>query len=399
MIAILFLFILILSFYLALKQPTYFVVFYLVASTKFLGFFDLGLFIFSGTELGWFSLNLITLSASFFSKRAFKISKFILPMYLTIAFLFVWGIVNPVLNNYESVTQALIASKNILFYAILFYLFGRKKSIDTFLLVHLLKYLGCYLTAILIISFVVKLAPPFYSENYEGYIDYVRVYFPTYISLSLFVFYADFLKRKLSFYKFSVTFILMMFALVLAGHFALTIGTLFCLLAIYIIWFRKTSLNYNHIIKVSVSLLTVIGIIFVSSESIRNNSINFVSAIIDGSDVSLNARDNYNKFRWEAINQSPYLGYGFIHQDAALMSRFETSQTDRFMMKLGVIDSGYVDMLISFGYIGMFVYLSIIFLYILRAFKYSLNFYLSLSISAFLFQYYLVNYIYLSSNV
>lgn len=393
---ILFALILFVSLVLALKKPSIFVVFYILASTKFLGFFSLGVFVFGGTDLGFFSLNIITLVAAFTSKSATKISKFILPMYCVIACLFLWGILNPVLNHYESVIQALVASKDFLYFSILFYLFGRKNSIDVRVIVRFLRFLGCYLTIVLFLSVISSVSPPFYSESYEllsgGYKDYVRVYFPTYISLSLFVFYADWLQKKISTKVFVVILVFFFVALLMAGHFALTLGSLFSIVGIYVLWHRKRTLNIKHIVKVSTALLVVIGGVLVCSEKTRLIVVEFSSAVVDGSDISLSSRERYNKFRWDAINQKPYMGYGFIHQDAAIMSTFETSRTNRFMMRLGVIDSGYIDMLVRFGYVGMLSYLSIFSFYLVKVCRYSVRPYYSLGMGAFLFQYFLVNY-------
>lgn len=388
----LFISILVITLYLALKKPTYSVLFYIVASTKFLGFFDMGLFVIGGIDFGFFSINIIILLSAFFSKKWYKIDKFILPMLLTIVVLILYGVVNPYIKGYESFQQALIASKSFLYFSIFFYMFGRRKEIDIYIIIKYLKLLGIYLAIILIISLFVYFTPPFYLESYIEYKDYVRIYFPTYISLALFLFYVKWQKKMISSKKMIFIFLILFSGLIIAGHLSLTMSTLFSLGFIYFIWHKKVSIDWYLFIKKTIYLFILIGIIFSSSEKLRIFTVESVELIINGSDVALSSRDRYNEFRWDAINKKPYFGYGFIHKDAPIMKEFKTSATNRFMEKLGVVDSGYVDLLIRFGYIGMFFYLIVFGIYLIRVFMQKKSLVYSLAMSAFLFQYYFMNY-------
>ena len=384
--------ILAITLYLALKKPTYTVIFYIVASTKFLGFFDMGLFVIGGVDLGFFSINIIILLSAFFSKQWYKIDKFILPMVLTIVVLILYGVVNPYIKGYESFQQALIASKSFLYFSIFFYMFGRRKEIDIYIIIKYLKLLGIYLAIILIISLFVYFAPPFYLESYIGYKDYVRIYFPTYISLALFLFYVKWQKKMISSKKMIFIFLILFSGLIIAGHFSLTVSTLFSLGFIYFIWHKKVSINWYLFIKKTIYLFILIGIILSSSQKLRIFTVDSIELIVSGADVALSSRDRYNKFRWDTIEKNPYLGYGFIHKNAQIMKNFETLDTNKFMEKLGVIDSGYVDLLIRFGYIGMFFYLVVFGSYITTVLTQKKPLVYSLSMAAFLFQYYFMNY-------
>jgi hypothetical protein len=186
--------------------------------------------------------------------------------------------------------------------------------------------------------------------------------------------------------------IILFSGIIIAGHFALVVSSLFSLSFIYFIWHRKSSFNWYSFLKKIIYLSIFIGIIFISSEKIRTFVVESIEPILDGSDIALSTRDRYNQFRWDAIEKEPYLGYGFIHKDASMMKNFETSDTNSFMEKLGVIDSGYVDLLIRFGYIGMFFYLIVFGIYLIKIFTQKKPLVYSLAMSAFLFQYYFVNY-------
>src|SRR5690606_14504475 len=69
------------------------------------------------------------------------------------------------------------------------------------------------------------------------------------------------------------------------------------------------------------------------------------------------SRDVYNEFRWSAIHDSPIYGFGFVHRDAALTDRYRLMDGVAYAERFSVIDSGYVDLLIKFGYLGAGVYL------------------------------------------
>lgn len=65
---------------------------------------------------------------------------------------------------------------------------------------------------------------------------------------------------------------------------------------------------------------------------------------------SLQARETYAEERWKLVDQSPYIGFGFIDKDSdfgrQLRTRFTYGDT------LGFIDKGDLDIILKFGYIG-----------------------------------------------
>ena len=76
-----------------------------------------------------------------------------------------------------------------------------------------------------------------------------------------------------------------------------------------------------------------------------------VNSIMYSEDLALQTRDLYNAFRWDAINAEPVFGYGYIHQSSQLMVQFKLVAGDSaFMERFTVVDSGYVDLLIKYGY-------------------------------------------------
>jgi O-antigen ligase len=380
------------SFYLALARPSNFLIFYVLASTKFLGYFDLGIFVFNGFDVGFVSLNLATLFAAFFKKRPLNFCKFILPMYVVVFFLIIWGFVIPVSNSFETILQAFIASKSFLYFSILFYAFNRRARINSNQLIRFLKFIGIYFVGVYMFNIVTGIVPPFYNESYDGYVNYIRVFYPTYISLALFIFYADWQNKKLSGYNFLAIFVLLIIGLIFSGHFALTAGTLISLLLAYVVWHRNKTFAFTQSLQSVGTIVILLFVTFLSSSTTRENTVDTVDAILDGSHAALISRARYNEFRWKAIDQHPLTGYGFLHPDAAIMKNFETSSTSRFMKNLGVIDSGYVDLLVRFGYLGTGAYLLIVCTYLFGVLSSKPSSYYSLAMYAFVFQFFLVNF-------
>jgi O-antigen ligase len=165
-------------------------------------------------------------------------------------------------------------------------------------------------------------------------------------------------------------------------------------LSIISLWlfFNKSKFSVFKFIKNMLVINILFLIIFISFDKLRVQVINSLELIFTGTDVALVSREHYNKFRWEAIDKSPIFGYGFIHKDANVMKNFDYNSNNRFMEKLGVQDSGYVDLLVRFGYLGTFIYLAIIFKYLLYFYKLKHKNYYLLPMIMFIFQYYFVNY-------
>jgi hypothetical protein len=96
---------------------------------------------------------------------------------------------------------------------------------------------------------------------------------------------------------------------------------------------------------------------------------------------SFKARAIYNVERFELIFQKPLQGYGFLHKSAFDLGDHVYTES------LSFIDSGYVDLLGKFGFIGMILYLLIV---TIPFFKVKSDI-LVASIKIFFLQYFLIN--------
>lgn len=390
---VLFIFFLLVSFFLALKKPTYFVIFYLLASTKFLGFFDIEYyFVIGGVGLGMPMLNITTFVASFFITNWTKIPKKYLKFIGFFLLFILYGIIYPVTLEYETIIQAIMASKEFWTVSILFYLVTHRKKIDLKLLIKGIQYIGIYLAFVYIFYLIFKIAPPSYiGENSMGE-NNVRGYFPTYMSLALFLFYIELQTNQIRLNKFMIIGLILLAGLILARHFSLVFGTIFSLLVLYV-FYNKNRFSLGKSLLKTFSIFGIFFILLITSSNVRNSIVNKYEMIVKGTDVALTSRDIYNQFRWQAISERPLGGYGFIHKSSPVTIKFRNIEDNKFAESLGVIDSGYVDLLVKFGYVGMSFYLflwaKIIFPVLFRPKKYYV---VQLVMAAYLMQYFLINY-------
>jgi hypothetical protein len=382
---VLFVFFIFLSGYLAFRRPTYFVVYYLLVSTKMLGFFDVEeAFVIGGLGLGFFSLNIITLIVSLLNKRTRKLDirskRFVV---LFCGFLF-FGIVYPYLQKNSSVLASFMASKELWSIAFFIYLIKHAHSIKIDRIFKAILTLGIYLSLVYSIDILLNIAPPFYLELKEGIGLYVRVYYPTYISIAVFVALYFRYSGIPFFINHYLTIIILFVGILLAGHTALFAGTLFSYVFFLLVKnYRKNFEAFLFKIALATILLIVLGFAFSNKIEDINN------AIIKDSDISLVSRERYNQFRWVAIEEQPFFGYGFLNQT----NQSKQDNDNIYMQRLGVIDSGYIDLLVKFGYVGMIFYLinwfNIIILPFLKMQHYG-N--LGLAMGCYLLQYLMVNH-------
>ena len=390
---IIFIFFVLLSIGLALKKPTFFVIFYLLVSSKFLGFFDVeGVFVFGGIGVGTPTINIIALFTGLFSRGISKISKYALKFILIFLLFILYGILYPIILNFESASQAIIASKGFWSIFLLIYMIRKQHYININKIINAVQFIGVFLSLVYIIYLITGWGPPYYLFNRETTGGYLRGFYPTYISLAIFFYYLEWQQQKLNNMKFIIIFIVLLIGMLLAGHFALLLGTLLSL-GIFYTFYSNYKISGGSIIKKVFLIFSILFLILISSAELRNRIDKSISLIVSGTDIALASRDIYNQFRWEAIEKRPLFGYGFINPLASVMSEVDYNKNNAFMRELSVIDSGYVDLLIRFGYVGIFFYLM---LWGHMVFKVLFNYrkfqFIQAAMAFYIGQYFLINY-------
>lgn len=388
-ILILFVFFIVLSGYLALYKPTYFVIYYFLVSTKMLGFFSVeDVFIIGGLGLGFFSLNIITLLVALFKRLTTRLnirSKRVICFF--VVFL-LFGLVYPYFQENSSLLSSLMASKE--FWSISFFIYLIKHS-EILILNKILRailIIGIYLSLIYIIFLILNIAPPYNLEFKSSVGTYARAFYPTYISLAVFI--ALYLRySNIPFFlNHYITLIILFAGILLAGHTALMAGTLISSMLFMIVKDYKRKL-FPLLFKISsvAVIIIILGFTFPKQIQGLNNEISM------DTDNSLISRKHYNQFRWDAIEDQPLFGYGFLNQTTQQSNQLIPDTDNIYMQRLGVIDSGYLDLLIKFGYTGMVIYLigwfKIIVSPFLKIHSYGI---LGLAMACYLVQYFMVNY-------
>lgn len=378
------------AFLLAANRPMSFVLFYILASTKFLGYVDPATFIVGGIEVGYFGLNLVALFGIFFKKNWPQLPKNTIIIILLIIMLLLYGIIRPILNDFSSVKQAIIASKDTWFYTIFIYFFVYYENIDLKLLIKFIKGISIYFTINYCLLFVVPaLIPPHYYE-----VSHVRTFFPTYISLAIFLYLIE-IKMESNFRnskKECLWAAFLFIGLILATHSALTVMTLFCAVLYLFAFDKNLRLKKEKIIKLLGLVVFGISMALIFINGLYDSIVSEFRAVIYSEDLALQTRDLYNKFRWDAINKEKTFGYGFVHQSSKLMSSINTGGKNAFMERFTVIDSGYVDLLIKFGYLGTTIMLATLSRFFMFGFIKKYKNYITLAMSFYLVQYAFINY-------
>lgn len=328
--------------------PKYALAFYVLFSTKFLGFFDAETtFVFGGIGIATPVLNLILLLNIFLKKQWYMITGKYKAFSIVILLLLLYGVLSPFLYGYESLFQSITASKELWCVFFFLYIVANRNKISIKFILKLLSFVGLYLAVIYIFYVIFKRYPPTY------YIDgHFRVYYPTYMSLALFFVYCKWLSNQIKTLWFLFVSVILVLGLIFAGHFALTFSTIFILIFFHIVLRGNNLYSFGTLVK-SLLMFLFLGYAVVISPRVSGQ----INAIVTGEDIAIASRDIYNKFRWKAINDSPIFGYGFIHKSSGLTDDYILAGKHRYTERFEVIDSGYVDILIKFGFLGLIIIL------------------------------------------
>ena len=378
----------------AVKNPTNFLILYLLSTTRFLGFLDLEYMSSTITGYGFFffSINLIALFASFVEKGVIPLkqnqnSKKILFLFFII---FCHGVIYPWINGYSNIMLSIVSGKHFYFYFVFFYLHKKKGLINKRKLKQLIKFIGFYLSGILALHTISSLSPPFYEQKVDqNFIsnENLEVYSLTYISLSVFIYLNDLFKYRITTSRLLLILTFLIIGLFLGGHTSIFVTTIFGIFMSFLIIKFPSLLSRKNVLLLAPLCITIFFLLY--------NNLNEIFYILTNNDNfsgSINSRAIYNVFRIDAINDNPLFGYGFIHPNAALMSIINIDVFNIYESELNVIDAGYIDLFIKFGYVGGILYLSLLIYYIRKLGSNNLiSFHSRVVFILFMFQYFIVS--------
>lgn len=337
MIFIQFLF-LALQTFLAFTKPKYFLFTYLLYSSSFLGFLPKDILI--GTrEVGFFYQNMLLVMPYLLNyKQMANIPQRIkIPLDLLIV-IYLYGIIQPVFIGYSGFSQSITESKSFSTIFLAHYLFSGYKSLSFEYVNKIIAFFGYYFSVILLL-YLVDIIPPYYICNEDREIEFS---YPTILSLFVIIKAgsAQSIKQKA---EVIILILIWIFGMIKEGHAAIMMTTALCasviLFRMPFIFFVKKFKN----LLIGTAMLAAILYILPTEKIMHELS----------QDPSVSARSIYNEGRKKLIEERPLMGYGFMHKTA-----LEIDGSLIFAESLAFVDSGYIDLLGKFGYLGMVFYLA-----------------------------------------
>ena len=325
---------------LAFFKPKWFVFSYLLYTTSFLGFLPKSILI-SGNEIGLFYQSLLMLgNYTLHYKRSSLFPRYLVRILNVIIIFYLFGIFYPVLNGSSTLLQSIIASKEFSTLFFVHFLIIHKKDITTGQINYIIFFLGYYFLLILLLFVLFKIVPPEYIK--EG--GRIQFYYPTILSLFLFL-KAGFATTLIK--KVYLAFLLLIWTIGMyyEGHAAILLTTLCGTL---ILIFRLPILNLVENYK-RLLLVIILFTFFLIISPLKN----YISEITTKSEFV--SRLAYNATRLDLIFQKPLFGYGFLHKS---ITNFNNSNV--YTESLSFIDSGYIDLLGKFGFVGTITFLFIL---------------------------------------
>jgi O-antigen ligase len=334
--------------YAILYKPKIFYTFYLLLSTGLFGFLPMNLSLRIPAIM--FFLNcamLLTVIVSLLKGRKLS-SKMILLFLVCVLVLITFGILYPSYLGFSSISRTIINGKDMFGYAALAYLAINHKHFDFKYFFRLFSFIAVTLVIVLIIGFLTGYCPPGYFQH-EGNI--IQVNHSTYISIAVLLLASKMLGPRINLFLI-LLFLFMVIGLLVQGHRSIILTTF---LAVSLLWLVQA--------HISVKLLSlIIGIPLLFAFYLVDDGRIFESKIVEpitelrDESGHIEYRNNINTLRLLYIAQRPLLGYGFIHKISPLGEEIEEHSVSRFNETLGVVDSGYIDMIVRFGIVGTILF-------------------------------------------
>lgn len=346
--------ILTISLFFSFKYPKYFIYLFVISSTKFCGFLDVDKYsLIAGVNYYYTILCIIPLIVLIIKKNRL-IFKTYNPIVLIYIGLFLFGLLRPIFIYEADIKSTILASKEFFSVFLLLYLLNFKKNISIVKLINFIITIGLILSSTLIIYKLFYILPPAYKDG-----DNIRVFFPSYIILAYFLVYYK-LINSLSRFKNVVFLVILFFGLILCDYDSLLIMANVTIFSHFLI-LRNSNYIFSMKSLMKSVLLIIVSCLFIFSTTYQNKILSFLSP----DNAAISSRMVHNVHRINAIGDSFYWGYGFLHKDSEKAKEYIVNPDNNFQNSLEVIDSGYIDFLIKFGIIGLLFFLIISLKYLL----------------------------------
>lgn len=337
--------------FVAYRFPLVFLVIYLVVFTRAFGFLEEDTLKSIGIPNLLFCLNfiLLILSSYFICFRKNKLAR--TPYTLALLF-WLYGLIYPFVTEDSDLINSLTDGKDMLAYFLVSYLISVRRRINHSAVIKLVVVSGSILSVITLVFITTGIHPPEYApvSGAGDVLKGLHTRFASLIALALIVVFGASLKTRITPTSFFLI-LLFVLALGLQGHRAIFLCTLTVLL-LTPLFLNQQALRIRLLMSYMIGSLLLTMIAF---NHIDNYIVKPVTEIINQDGGSFIGRATYDAQRWNYIYQSPLMGYGFINEESKLGLEFGENSTSRFSSTMGSVDSGYVDILIRFGIVGLLI--------------------------------------------
>lgn len=335
------------AMYVALHQPRLFLAGYLLLSTRMFGFLPMTVSV-RVPFIMFFLHCAMILSVIVWFLRGRKFSSRMIVLFLVcVSSMTAFGVLYPYYLGFSNIRSAIVDGKEMFGYAALVYLAIHSRHFDFDYFLRFFCFAGIVLVAILIVGRVFDFCPPGYVRYGEARIIQVRHIM--YISLAACLVAPRMLRPHISF-PYAFLLLSLMGGLAIQGHRSVLLTTILAISVLYLVRARA------HPAIKFVSILAVFPFLFglYFMDNGRFYEVYFLQPIseLKHSEGAIASRKYINAGRFEFIEQRPLLGYGFIDETSSLGWSINEQSVSSFNQTLGVVDSGYVDMLVRFGIVG-----------------------------------------------
>ena len=344
-------------FFLSYSYPTLFIIFIIVVSTNFLGIFPENYFGQITSENIIFIASISVVPSIFLKKNLWKVDRYAMRLLffpIIMIMFFLYGFFSPAVNDYSYLYLSVIDGKQLFSYTLIIYIFIFHKKIDLYLIFNSIIFIAFILSSYVIVSLLFGVYPPGYLPvNPNGITIHsnIHIRYPIYILLAFFII----LSKRVFENKYNY---LMLFFLFLGLFFQSHDSMKICFLIMFFLFYLINLEGYKN--KYFIAALSFIFILFLMLN-------------VDQYNEALLSRLLINSYRLDYINESLVFGYGFIHEYSFLGVDFNPSSTGLHDKKMATIDSGFIDILIRFGFFGLIIIVSFFFLFCFRLLRLSCN--------------------------
>ncbi len=342
---------LLLGLFSVLKKPRIFISVYLFVWTGYLGLATadaLKPFSFENLIFLFNCFIFISLIWGFFQRKFFNVNGLII-FYLLF---FLIGIFYPFIKGQSGLFPALADGKDFLCILLAGYLFQNNKKINYSYLEKVIYFYSIIISLFILFYVAFGVSPPgyepvVYGDRAEGiHVRYSSLVGLAFI-LSLIKFHYRGSYSHLAFLLFNLIF------LMIQPHKAVFLTTLGMVVVYYLLLSNiKTKLIFSSFFGAILALVFLTGNINI----VQDNVVQPAEQVVKGEGV-IGSRLEISALRISLWLQEPEFGYGFIDKNTPLGSYIESQAPSRFSEKLGVVDAGYIDLLVRFGYVGLGIFL------------------------------------------